>query len=90
MTETAAPKPKLVRWLIGLPVACFALLMLASELLFTLSPDKEAQWVERETIRLCWKEQSRKPDDDKPLQFKGAAHCEQLESDFKHRWKMNP
>lgn len=89
MTEQATPQPKLVRWLIGLPVGLFALLMLGSAVLFHFSPDKETQWVERETIRTCWKEMQRAPDSDKPRHFK-AGDCEQLEADFKNRWKINP
>ena len=90
MTTSATSRPRLVRWLIGLPVGLFAVLMLASEVLFYFSPDKEAQWVERETLRLCWKEREKGPSPaDAPHQFRDGQ-CEQLEADFKHRWKMNP
>lgn len=89
MTDQATPKPKLVRWIIGLPVALFAILMLISQLLFSVSPDKETQWVERETIRLCWKEREKGPKEGTPAQFT-QGQCEQLEFDFKTRWGMNP
>ncbi|VUZ27450.1 Uncharacterised protein [uncultured Comamonas sp.] len=88
--EKDSSKINVVRWAIGLPVGFFALLMLVSKILFTASPDTEAQWVERETIRQCWKELKRKPDDDKPLHFKGKEDCERLEFDFKARWNTNP
>ena len=89
MTETAVKKPKLVRWIIGLPVAFFALLMLVSQIMFYFSPDKEAQWVDRETIRLCWKEREKGPKDNTPAQF-ALGQCEQLEFDFKAKWGENP
>ncbi|MDO4969686.1 MAG: hypothetical protein Q4E66_09560, partial [Comamonadaceae bacterium] len=57
--DKAMPRPKLVFWIIGTPVALFAILMLGSQILFNLSPAKEQQWVERETIRLCWKEREK-------------------------------
>lgn len=89
MTEKATPQPKLVRWIIGLPVALFAVLMLGSQLFFNASPDREAQWVERETIRLCWKERASGPKKDTPAQFT-EAQCEKLEFDYKTRWGSNP
>ena len=97
MTESSADsapeqkkKQKIVRWLIILPVAFFGVLMLGSQLLYTLSPEKETQWVERETIRQCWKELERAPDSDKPRHFQGKQDCERLEFDFKTRWGVNP
>src|SRR2546429_4612515 len=48
------PKSRIVPWLIGLPVAFFAVLMLAGQLLST--PEGEARWVERETIKICRKD----------------------------------
>src|SRR3989442_1740090 len=51
------PKSRIVPWLIGLPVAFFAVLMLAGQLLST--PEGEARWVERETIKICRKETAR-------------------------------
>lgn len=89
MTEKAPPKPKLVRWIIGTPIALFALLMLGSQLMFYFSPHKEAQWLERETIRLCWKEREKGPKENTPAQFK-ERQCEQLEFDFKNKWNVNP
>lgn len=81
---------KIVRWLIILPVAFFAVLMLGSKILYSISPDKEEQWVQRETIRQCWKELERAPDSDKPRHFQGKQDCERLEFDFKTRWNVNP
>ena len=56
--EPAQPgKSRIVPWLIGLPVAFFGVLMLAGQLLST--PEGEARWVERETIKICRKETAR-------------------------------
>ena len=87
--DKAMPRPKLVFWIIGTPVALFAILMLVSQILFNLSPAKEQQWVERETIRLCWKEREKGPKEDTPPQFT-PGQCEQLEYDFKKKWNINP
>lgn len=89
MTDTAVKKPKLVFWIIGLPVAFFALLMLGSQIVFYFSPQKENQWVERETIRLCWKEREKGPKENTPAQFT-EGQCEKLEFDFKSKWHENP
>ena len=89
MTEKATPRPKLVRWIIGTPVALFAILMLGSQIIFHFSPNKEEQWVERETIRLCWKEREKGPKEGTPAQF-SDGQCEQLEFDFKAKWSVNP
>lgn len=96
MTEEA-PDPKhkegeikVVRWLIGLPVGFFAILMLVSEINFALSPEKEEQWVERETIRQCWKEVERPEPSANPPPFSEPAQCQSLEFEFKQRWGSNP
>jgi hypothetical protein len=89
MTDIATPKPRLVRWIIGVPVALFALLMLVSQIFFAASPDKETQWIERETIRLCWKEREKGAKANTPAQFV-AGQCEQLEADYKTHWGANP
>lgn len=87
--EKAKPQPKLVRWIIGLPVALFALLMLVSQVFFYLSPDKEQQWIERETIKMCWKERQKGPKENTPAQFT-EGQCEKLEFEFKTQWNTNP
>lgn len=89
MTELPTQKPQLVRWIIGLPVGLFAVLMLGSQIFFSMSPDKEAQWIERETIRMCWKEREKGPKANTPAQFT-PGQCELLEFDFKARWGANP
>lgn len=81
-------KPRLVRWLIGLPVAFFAVLMLLGALFN--SPESEARWVARETIRMCWKEVQKPPKEGKPVHFKTPNECERLEFDFKTQHGENP
>lgn len=89
VTDKATPKPKLVRWIIGIPVVLFAALMFGSQIFFHFSPEKEAMWVDRETIRMCWKEQEKGPKENTPAQFT-PGQCDQLEFDFKKKWNVNP
>ena len=86
-TRTAG-NHRMVHWLIGLPVAFFAALMLLGQLFN--NPQSEERWVARETIRLCWKEVQKPPKAGKPLHFKAAAECEALEFDFKAQYRTNP
>lgn len=79
---------RLVPWLIGLPVAFFAALMLAGTLLST--PEGEARWTERETIKICRKETSRPEAERKTQQFQSVQDCDRLEFDFKQRYGENP
>ncbi len=79
---------RLVPWLIGLPVAFFALLMLAGRLLST--PEGEARWTERETIKICRKETARPEAERKTRQFQSVQDCDRLEFDFKQRYGENP
>src|SRR5256885_39257 len=73
---------------IGLPVAFFAVLMLAGQLLST--PEGEARWVERETIKICRKETARPEAERKTQQFESVQDCDRLEFDFKQRYGENP
>lgn len=87
-TPPKPPKSRIVPWLIGLPVAFFAVLMLAGQLLST--PEGEARWVERETIKICRKETARPEAERKTQQFESVQDCDRLESDFKQRYGENP
>lgn len=86
--QAPTPKPRLVRWIIGLPVAFFALLMLLGHFLNT--PETEDRWVARETIRMCWKEIQKPPKEGKPVHFTEQGQCEKLEFDFKTQYGENP
>lgn len=81
-------KSRIVPWLIGLPVAFFAALMLAGSLLST--PEGEARWVERETIKICHKEVARPAAERKTQRFESPQDCDRLEFDFKARYGENP
>lgn len=88
-TPSARPlRNRLVPWLIGLPVVFFALLMLAGRLLST--PEGEARWTERETIKICRKETARPEAERKTRQFQSVQDCDRLEFDFKQRYGENP
>lgn len=86
--EAPVRKPRLVRWLIGLPVAFFAILMALGY--FFNTPETEARWVARETIRMCWKEIEKPPKEGKPVHFTQQSECEKLEFDFKSQFGENP
>lgn len=86
--DTPTRKPRLVRWIIGLPVAFFAILMLLGYFLNT--PETEDRWVARETIRMCWKEIQKPPKEGKPVHFTQQSECEKLEFDFKTQYGENP
>lgn len=87
-SDVPTRKPRLVRWLIGLPVAFFTVLMLLGYLFNT--PETEARWVARETIRMCWKEVQKPPKEGKPVHFTQQSECEKLEFDFKTQYGENP
>lgn len=87
-TETQPAGTRLVPWLIGLPVAFFAVLMLAGSLLST--PESEARWVERETIKVCQKEVARPAAERKTQRFESQQDCDRLEFEFKARYGENP
>jgi len=88
-TRPQAPaKSRLVPWLIGLPVGIFAILMLIGRLMD--DPQSEQRWVDRETIKICWK-QTAKPEAERQAQeFRSQADCEQLEFAFKQKYDENP
>src|SRR5260370_203513 len=81
-------KSRIGPWLLGLPVAFFAVLMLAGQLLST--PEGEARWVEREPIKTCRKETARPEAERKTQQFESVQDCDRLEFDFKQRYGENP
>ncbi|MBS7350672.1 MAG: hypothetical protein KIG95_11065 [Comamonas sp.] len=92
-TQSAEAEPvkfRIWRWLLGLPIVIFIVLMLASELMFSIAPDKETRWIERESIRQCWKDIKRQPDEDKPRHFTDAQECQALEQAFTQRWGEAP
>lgn len=81
------PRNKLVPWLIGLPVAAFALLMIVGSLLST--PESDAQWVARESIKVCNKEVARAPEDRKRADLT-PQDCADLEAAFRAQYGTAP
>ena len=84
----ARPKNRLVPWVIGLPVAIFAVLMLVGK--FMDDPQSKQRWVDAETVKLCWKQIAKPEAERKTQEFKSQADCERLEFDFKTRYGDNP
>ena len=84
----ARPKNRLVPWVIGLPVAIFAVLMLVGK--FMDDPQSKQRWVDAETVKLCWKQIAKPEAERKTQDFKSQADCERLEFDFKTRYGDNP
>ena len=54
------------------------------------SPEGEARWVKRETIKICRKETARPEAERKTQQFESVQDCDRLEFDFKQRYGENP
>ena len=84
----ARPKNRLVPWVIGLPVAIFAALMLIGK--FMDDPQSKQRWVDAETVKLCWKQIAKPEAERKTQEFKSQADCERLEFDFKTKYGDNP
>ena len=82
------PKNRLVPWVIGLPVAIFAALMLIGK--FMDDPQSKQRWVDAETVKLCWKQIAKPETERKTQEFKSQADCERLEFDFKSKYGDNP
>ena len=83
----AAPRSRLVPWLIGLPVGAFAVLMVVGSLLS--SPESSNQWVAREAIKVCTKEVARAPEDRKRPDLT-AKDCAELDAAFRKEYGTEP
>ena len=83
-TDNAGPeRNSLVAWLIGLPVAAFALLMIVGSLLST--PQSKNQWIAREAIKVCNKEVARAPEDRKRPDLT-PKDCADLAAAFRNQY----
>lgn len=76
------------RWVLGLPVAGFVLLMLIGSCAGN-SPEGKERASSRDAIKYCWDEQSKKSLSGSTARLVAGA-CEKMESDFKARWGRNP
>lgn len=83
----AAPRSRLVPWLIGLPVGAFAVLMVVGSLLST--PEGNEQWVAREAIKVCNKEVARAPEDRKRPDLT-PEDCAELDAAFRKEYGIEP
>lgn len=84
----APAKSRLVPWLIGLPVGIFGVLMLVGLLID--DPQSKQRWIDRETIKVCWKQIAKPQEERKTQVFQSKADCEQLEFAYKSRYNENP
>lgn len=82
------PKSRLVPWIIGLPVAIFAMLMLVGSLMD--DPQSKQRWIDSEAIKICWKQTGKPEAERKTQEFQSRQDCERLEFDFKRQYGENP
>jgi hypothetical protein len=87
--EVAEPKKSSIwKWLVGVPVGGFVLVMVIGSCAGN-TPEGKERSQSRAAIDLCWKEQSKKSLDPGAARFV-AGTCERMESDFRTRWGRNP
>lgn len=90
-TAESADKPKkggIWKWIFGVPVAGFVLVMLIGSCAGN-TPDGKERAASRQAIDYCWSQQSRKSLDPSTARFAASA-CERMESDFKSKWGYSP
>lgn len=81
-------KSSLWKWILGVPVAGFVLVMIIGSCAGN-TPDGKARANDRSAIEVCWEEQGRKSLDPATGRFT-AAVCEKMERDFQQRWGFKP
>lgn len=86
--EATTQKSGVWKWVLGLPVWAFVLLMAIGSCAES-SPDGKARAQSKATIKQCWIEQARKSLDPGTARFAASA-CEQMEKDYRTRWGSNP
>ena len=84
---TIATKSNWWKWVIGVPVFGFVLLMVIGSC--TDSPERQQRFREADAIKLCWEEQKRKSLDPGTARFVAGA-CEKMERDFEQRHGRRP
>lgn len=85
-----AAKPKSWMWLkllIGLPIGLFVFMMIVGNLTSNAPMDTKTR--DREAIKLCWEEQSRKSLDPATARF-AASTCEMMEREFRGKHNAQP
>lgn len=86
--EPKRKKSSIWKWLFGVPVGGFVLLMIIGSCAGNTPEGKERQ-ASRDAISLCWSEQGRKSLDSGTARFV-AGTCEKMESDYRAKWGRNP
>lgn len=76
------------KWLFGVPIGGFVLLMIVGACAGN-TPDGKERQASRDAISLCWSEQGRKSLDSGTARFV-ASTCEKMESDYRAKWGRNP
>lgn len=77
-----------LKWLIGVPVGGFIILMIVGSCAGN-TPDGKARAAARDAIGLCWSEQAKKSLSPGAARFVAGA-CEKMEADYRSRWGSNP
>lgn len=86
--EPKKEKSSIWKWVVGVPVGAFVLLMVIGSCAGN-SPDGNERHASRDAIKYCWEQQSRKSLDPGTARFAASA-CEKMESDYREKWGRNP
>lgn len=86
--ESKQEKSSVWKWLLGVPVGAFVLMMVIGSCAGN-TPDGKAKQASRDAISFCWSEQARKSLDPGAARF-AAGTCEKMESDYRAKWGRNP
>lgn len=88
-TAPEAPKSGGVwKWVVGVPVG-LVVAFLGFGAFVGNSPEGNARAAERDAIKFCWQEQSRKSLDPSTARFAASA-CERMEENYRKQWGRNP
>lgn len=81
-------KSSVWKWLVGVPVGGFILMMIVGSCAGN-SPEGKERQASRDAISYCWGQQSKKSLDPSAARFAASA-CEKMESDYRAKWGRNP
>lgn len=85
--ESQPRKTSRWKWVVGVPVGTFILLMIIGSCADT--PEARERQSSREAIDLCWSEQAKKSNSPGASRFIAGA-CEKMENDYRRKWGRNP
>jgi hypothetical protein len=86
--EQRSPHVKALRT-IGIALGIAAAAFIAFGFMLPDTPETRERAHSREVIRSCWHEQERKSLSPEAARFVAGA-CEQMESDFRAKWNLEP